>query len=42
MMGISGHTPEFLSKSNFSSIWGALGLNMVLLSRKTLEETVEY
>jgi hypothetical protein len=40
MMGVSGHTTEFLCK--FFSIWGALGLKIVLLSRKTLEETVEY
>jgi hypothetical protein len=42
MMGVSGRTTEFPSKSNFSSIWGALELNIVLLSRKMLEETVEY
>jgi hypothetical protein len=37
-MGVSGNTAEFLSKTDFSSIWGALGLSIVMLSRKTFEE----
>jgi hypothetical protein len=41
MMGVSGRTTEFLSKSNFSAIWGA-GVEYRPALPQALEETVEY
>jgi hypothetical protein len=39
-MAIYEHTPELLGKSNFFVNLAAVGLNMVLLYLKTLEEKV--
>jgi len=42
MVAVSAHTPEFPLQIEFFLQFGGSGLNMVLLSRKTLEERAEY